>query len=184
MHHNIERGTGEARSNNQESEKRKRSYWHGYVISHSLFSLFTSSLRFLSIRESSYLYSLCFSCLLCEIDIAHVLDVDGRRVKVVDEIRQPLLQWYFNGSLTVWLERIWQTVPIKVQHSCQLLSPKLKLLCNSLDWHWIHPKVKVVNVADARAGKLYIAQKNASRAKDGWRKICTLFSGFPLAVMT
>ena len=36
--------------------------------------------------------SLSYSLLLCEIDIAHVLHVDGRCVKVVDEIRQPLLQ--------------------------------------------------------------------------------------------
>ena len=75
-----------------------------YMISHSLFSLFTSSLRFLSIQELlSLRYSLCFSCLLCEIDIAHVLDVDGRRVKVVDEIRQPLLQWSVRAILTAVL---------------------------------------------------------------------------------
>ena len=34
--------------------RRERRGATGYVISHSLFSLFTSSLRFLSIRESSY----------------------------------------------------------------------------------------------------------------------------------
>lgn len=43
------------------------------------------------LRGGSQIFLLLFS-LLCEIDIANVLHVDGGRIKVVDQVREPFLE--------------------------------------------------------------------------------------------